>query len=377
MIRFEAPRYLLLAIAVWIPWRIVIWFRRGGDTAREILVAGLFIWSLVVMYFTLFPMTIIFYAWHGSFNLVPFASIFQLISQTSTGLASYNIGGNLLLLAPLGVLLPLLFKPLQRPYPLLWRVAVISTSIEATQLFTRARAVDIDDVILNTTGVALAYLLYKALVRLTDWTQRDRLLLVRLAAEPSREPLLQPAFPLVVTATIAAALMLSAITGATLGDGAGGIVAYALANSPASTVVERVDVEDHAFVMVRSPDPDGEQLSLYGYKKVLPGRYTWVMGPASARFVGSGYNSGITAFNPTAGEVATIYLWGVNRAAASTVKVTGPNADLQLPLPDQPYFVVGFPYEPDLSSAVLPTFGYVFSDAAGRDLTGDFASPDQ
>ncbi|MBK5268629.1 MAG: VanZ family protein [Acidimicrobiia bacterium] len=284
----------------------MIWRRRGGDTAREFVIAGLFIWSLVVVYFTFFPMTIIFYAWYGRFNLVPFASILQLIRETSKGLASYNIGGNLLLLAPLGVFLPLLFKTLQRPFPLLWRVAVISTSIEVTQLFTRARAVDIDDVILNTTGVALAYLLYKALVRVADTTQPGHRLLDRLAAEPTTEPLLQPAVPVVVTGTIAAALMLSAIAGATLSEGAGGIVAYALADSPGSTVVNRVDVEDYALVMVRSPDPDVEQLSLYGYKKVLPGRYTWVMGPASVRFAGSGYSSGITAFNPTVGEAPTI-----------------------------------------------------------------------
>ena len=298
MIRFEAPRFLAFAVAIWIPWRMLVWRRQRGDVAREVLIAGLFVWSLVVVYFTFFPMTIIFYAWRGRFNLVPFASILQLVRETSTGLASYNIGGNLLLLAPLGTFLPLLYRQLQRPWPLLWRVAVISTSIEATQLVTRARAVDIDDVILNTTGVALGYLLYELLTRFAKRTETGRQLLGRLAAPSTREPVLEAAVPIVMTAVVAAAVMLSSIAGQTMSQD--GIVGHALSSSAASALVTRSDVEEHAFVMVRIEGAGPERLDLYGYKKVLPGRYTWIMGPSSVQFAGSGFTHGITAFNPTA-----------------------------------------------------------------------------
>ncbi|MBK5268630.1 MAG: hypothetical protein JJE47_14480 [Acidimicrobiia bacterium] len=67
----------------------------------------------------------------------------------------------------------------------------------------------------------------------------------------------------------------------------------------------------------------------------------------------------------------------MNQAGASTVEVTGPGVDLELSLPAQPYFVVGFPYESDPTTGLLPTFGYVFSDATGRNLTSEFVSPDQ
>ncbi len=140
MVTFEPPRFIALAIVIWAVWRIIIWRRQGADVVREAVVLALFLWSLLVFYFTFFPMGIVLYSWYGSYNFVPFASITQLIRDTSVGLASYNIIGNLLLLAPLGILLPLLFKRLQRLWPLVWRVGAISALIEASQLICRVPA---------------------------------------------------------------------------------------------------------------------------------------------------------------------------------------------------------------------------------------------
>ena len=70
-----------------------------------------------------------------------------------------ELGGNLLLLAPLGVLLPLLDPRLQHWYTVTLVCAVISAGIEVFQgLFVVGRAFDIDDLILNTVGALLAYL---------------------------------------------------------------------------------------------------------------------------------------------------------------------------------------------------------------------------
>ena len=78
---------------------------------------------------------------------------------------SRTVAGNLLLLKPLGILLRLLFVKLRRPWPLIWRVAAISVSIEVIQLITRARSVDVDDVILNVTGAAVAFSIFSAVAR--------------------------------------------------------------------------------------------------------------------------------------------------------------------------------------------------------------------
>ncbi|TDD79943.1 VanZ family protein [Actinomadura darangshiensis] len=74
--------------------------------------------------------------------------------------ALLQIGGNLALLAPLGVLLPLVWTTLRGPIRLALLTGLFSLAIETIQgAFVMGRAFDIDDVILNVAGVLLAYLL--------------------------------------------------------------------------------------------------------------------------------------------------------------------------------------------------------------------------
>ncbi|MDL4774694.1 MULTISPECIES: VanZ family protein [Thermomonosporaceae] len=74
--------------------------------------------------------------------------------------ALLQLGGNLALLAPLGVLLPVVAVRLRGPLRLVVVGALSSLAIELVQgLFVMGRAFDVDDLILNTAGVLLAYLL--------------------------------------------------------------------------------------------------------------------------------------------------------------------------------------------------------------------------
>ncbi|GAA4069236.1 MULTISPECIES: VanZ family protein [Actinomadura] len=74
--------------------------------------------------------------------------------------ALVQVGGNLILLAPLGVLLPVVSTRMRGPVRLALVGAVVSLMIETVQgTVVLGRAFDVDDVILNTVGVVLAYLL--------------------------------------------------------------------------------------------------------------------------------------------------------------------------------------------------------------------------
>lgn len=74
--------------------------------------------------------------------------------------ALLQIGGNVVLLAPLGVLLPLVWTTLRGPVRLALVSGMLSLAIETVQgTFVMGRAFDVDDVILNVAGVVLAYLL--------------------------------------------------------------------------------------------------------------------------------------------------------------------------------------------------------------------------
>ncbi|MBT8207639.1 MAG: VanZ family protein, partial [Acidimicrobiia bacterium] len=209
MVIINAPATLLIATAVWLIWRIVTWRRRGGDVVREFVVTALFLVTLLIVQITQFPMKIIFYDWASVINLVPFASITQLIQHTNTQVAFTNIVGNVVLFMPLGFLLPILFRSLQRPWPMIWRGAAISVAIELMQLITRARAVDIDDVILNTLGAALGFAIYRVVATLIRRFGLGRRLLDRAVADTEREQLLIPLWPIGVTLLIAIPMVLS------------------------------------------------------------------------------------------------------------------------------------------------------------------------
>lgn len=71
-----------------------------------------------------------------------------------------QVGGNLALLAPLGVLLPIVFSRLRSLPGIIVVGALISLAVETGQgALVPGRAFDIDDVVLNVIGVAMAYLL--------------------------------------------------------------------------------------------------------------------------------------------------------------------------------------------------------------------------
>ncbi|WP_270171030.1 VanZ family protein [Paenibacillus sp. SYP-B4298] len=124
--------------------------------------------TLVTIRLTLVPTVIIELppAWSQlPINLVPLRTLAAQLQHGYYMVPLRNIGGNLLLLLPLGALLPLAS----------WRQAIatgaaLSLAIETLQLLMTKvgwgmRTFDVDDVLLNTLGCFIGYLLHQAAVR--------------------------------------------------------------------------------------------------------------------------------------------------------------------------------------------------------------------
>ncbi|GAA0314570.1 VanZ family protein [Actinoallomurus spadix] len=93
-------------------------------------------------------------------NPHPGATLRFYLDRPSVKEAVVEIGGNLALLMPLGVLLPILFDRLRGLVRLTLAAALISLAIEVVQgLVLTGRSFDVDDVILNTVGAVIAYLI--------------------------------------------------------------------------------------------------------------------------------------------------------------------------------------------------------------------------
>lgn len=91
-------------------------------------------------------------------NTHPGWSIRQYLDRADIRAAITQLGGNVLLLAPLGALLPVVGRRFRHWYVVTGVCAVVSLVIEGVQgVFIVGRAFDIDDVMLNTLGGLLAY----------------------------------------------------------------------------------------------------------------------------------------------------------------------------------------------------------------------------
>ncbi|AVB12164.1 VanZ family protein [Bacillus subtilis] len=102
-------------------------------------------------------------------NFVPLKTIYEISKESSLSTVLTQLGGNLLLLSPLGCLLPVIFK-VMRSLKLIF-VLGLSTSliIEIIQFLISYRigisyrSFDIDDIILNSIGTTIGYGFYKYL----------------------------------------------------------------------------------------------------------------------------------------------------------------------------------------------------------------------
>ncbi|MFI6642129.1 VanZ family protein [Streptomyces sp. NPDC050504] len=134
----------------------------GGTAAIRVRAAGIALLAahlLVVGWLTLRPLDV---PWMTAANFEPLAGIRADLALGPLE-AAHRIGEGLLLLAPLGVLLPMAGGRLAvSPWASLARTvaagALISLGIELLQTGVPGQVVDVDSLLLNTVGVTLAHL---------------------------------------------------------------------------------------------------------------------------------------------------------------------------------------------------------------------------
>jgi VanZ family protein len=105
-------------------------------------------------------------------NTHPGQTLRLYLDQPSVRAALLEIGGNFALLMPLGVLPPVISVRFRGPLRILMVVGFVSLCIETVQgTMIAGRAFDADDVILNTAGAVVAYLLIGRMV--SRWAYRS------------------------------------------------------------------------------------------------------------------------------------------------------------------------------------------------------------
>ena len=152
--------------ALWLLSRGMIWIRQKKIVwKREAFLLLMYINLAVLIRFVFYP----FFTVDGHvqpliislssiqpirINLIPFVYILDYDIKRE---AAINIIGNISMFIPTGIILPILYKPLNCFWKVLLAGAGLSFAIEMIQLFFPGSVTDIDDLILNTAGVAIGY----------------------------------------------------------------------------------------------------------------------------------------------------------------------------------------------------------------------------
>ena len=137
--------------------------RAGKMTYRRKALWVLFIYYLAILSVLLFfgGLFHVDRAWGSAVNLEPFYTIrrFLIHYQRTGSLSSLsNLLGNIVILMPLGVLLPAMFRKLRRFWLTLPFLALFAIAVEFIQWRTGVGIADIDDSILNFAGAAVGYI---------------------------------------------------------------------------------------------------------------------------------------------------------------------------------------------------------------------------
>ena len=159
---------------LWLCVRIITWVRQKGiDWKREAILLLFYVNLAVVIRFVFFPRDLVNghippLVYEGlslplRVNLLPLISLLDYANLRDI---LWNVAGNASMFLPSGIILPIVFRKLDRFWKVVAAGALLSLLIEILQLSFPTRASDIDDVLLNILGIAAGYGIYAAIKRL-------------------------------------------------------------------------------------------------------------------------------------------------------------------------------------------------------------------
>jgi len=95
-------------------------------------------------------------------NFIPLKTIKMYIRYYDMpGIRSFsNLFGNIFIFVPVGILLPLVHRASKNIWVMLFNALLLIVGIEVFQLFSNFGAFDVDDIILNVSGVLIGRWIY-------------------------------------------------------------------------------------------------------------------------------------------------------------------------------------------------------------------------
>lgn len=131
----------------------------------KILMNLIFIlYILFLGYLTLFSHYYGRESFHRTLNLIPFKTILGFFNSSyklKPEIIITNIFGNIVAFIPMGLVLPIIFRLINRFKRIFYIVLLSTLTIEIFQYILGVGTTDIDDILLNTVGGMIGFGLYK------------------------------------------------------------------------------------------------------------------------------------------------------------------------------------------------------------------------
>lgn len=155
----------ILFTIIWIISRINFYIKNKPiNKTREIFINLFFVYFLILVNLTLFKYNYLMLDYDLKFyiNYIPFIETIKMFTGEFSDInrALYNILGNILLFVPLGFCIPLFFNKKNKLNKVILYGFLASLTIESLQLFTKNNITDIDDIIFNTLGSIIGFIIF-------------------------------------------------------------------------------------------------------------------------------------------------------------------------------------------------------------------------
>lgn len=123
--------------------------------------------------FSRFPFYNNDFRWRSN-NFIPFKTInfYLYIADVNLSIRIENLVGNVIGFAPLGFILPLLSNRFQKFFIVTLAAFCLSLTFELLQLVLEVGSFDVDDLILNTLGAILGFILIKFILLIRNAKKR-------------------------------------------------------------------------------------------------------------------------------------------------------------------------------------------------------------
>lgn len=169
MIQISYTSMVVFISVIWCLVRVICAKKaRQVDWKREIQLIFVYICIVVVARFTFFPFSkvngeiqpLVFEgakAFPFRINWIPFVNLFDYPEMRDILI---NVIGNTAMFLPLGIVWPSVYKELDTHWKVISAGIGVSLCIEILQLPFYDRVSDVDDLLLNTFGFIIGYLLY-------------------------------------------------------------------------------------------------------------------------------------------------------------------------------------------------------------------------